>query len=217
MCESSPRPDRGEDAHAEMLTDSVANQQLRVPPEVTDRAWVVTQGEVCLAHEVIRSDREREVLQISGDGQGAPARVDRSAMLSHEPAEGEAHVGTHTRQATLIVDRLCKSFRSPKVVEDPLELAERDERDAQAEQQIDDLLDCRHLLWEMAQRGQRLLEDRHGDPVGRTGSGLLSCLPAVHHRAFPKFTAHRMVGEFLNALGEAVAIEPFHSLHDTGM
>jgi hypothetical protein len=63
--------------------------------------------------------------------------------------------------------------------QDALKIAERAERCAQGESDVDGLLECVALLQKMWEGAERLLEVPHGLAVGRPRYDLLPRLPAV--------------------------------------
>jgi hypothetical protein len=66
-------------------------------------------------------------------------------------------------------------------------------------------------------RGQGLLEERDGFAVGRSRPRLLSRLTQVGHRAVPQGPAHRMVGQPLDVLDQAVAVDRLDRFEDPGV
>src|SRR5438874_11352818 len=100
-------------------------------------------------------------------------------MVAHQNVE-LAEIGGHLPEPALVTQRLRETLGPEEVVEEPLELAVRNERTAQMEEEIDGLLGPHGAFGEMPQRGERLLEERRSfsvvRAVDRHGSRLPKCL-----------------------------------------
>src|SRR4029453_10388195 len=77
--------------------------------------------------------------------------------------------------------------------QDAPKVARGKERRGQAEPEIDGLLKCIGLLWQMWEGTERLLEILHGFAVGRSRHGLFPRLPAVRQGLSPHLTPQSMV------------------------
>src|SRR4029450_4676581 len=85
------------------------------------------------------------------------------------------------------------------------------------ESEIDRLLACMALLWQMREGTQRLLEGPHGLAVGRPRQGLLARLPTARQGLVPHLPPQGMVGHPFDLLDHPVPGERLKSLNNTGM
>ena len=69
-------------------------------------------------------------------------------------------------QPTRVVEGHREGLGLAQICQDVPTVAERTERRAQGEPEIDGLLACVTLLWQMLQGTERLLEIPHSPPVG---------------------------------------------------
>src|SRR5262249_31944543 len=120
-------------------------------------------------------------------------------------------------QSTRVVEGLREGLSLAESRQITPHIADRAERRAQSEVEVDGLLTCGALVRQMRESTERLLEVSHGLAVGRPRHGLLSRLPAVCQGLVPHFTPQGVVRQAFDLLGQSVGIENFHSVHDTGM
>src|SRR5216110_1632182 len=121
-------------------------------------------------------------------------------MVAHQNVE-LAEIGGHLPEPALVTQRLRETLGPEEVVEEPRELAERNERTAQMEAEIDGLLGPHGALGEMPQRGERLLEERRRFSVGRAVDRLGTGLPQILDRLLPAFALKSMVAQPFEMLG----------------
>src|SRR5215216_6206561 len=96
-------------------------------------------------------------------------------------------------------------------------LAERQERIAEVEAEIDGLLARLLMLRKMPQRDQRLLEAPYRLPVGRARGGLVTGLTEVREGLSPHLASEGMVREGFNLFIHMVGIQPFEGLDNPGV
>jgi hypothetical protein len=120
-------------------------------------------------------------------------------------------------ESPLIVKCPRQAFGFAEIADDPLEFSERKECSSQVEAQINGLLQPLAGLGQMLQGRQRLLEARHGLPVGRSrqcfGTGVMEVLD----RLLPQLTPRGMVGQPFDVLGQPVRIEAFDGADNAGV
>src|ERR671936_391384 len=90
------------------------------------------------------------------------------------------------------------------MVENPIELSEREQRAATGESQIDGRLTGLPGLGEVLVDGQRSVEMLDGLAVGRTPSRLRPCLAQVGESLLPRLASDRMMGQSLDLLDQPV-------------
>src|SRR5215470_5485653 len=135
-----------------------------------------------------------------------------------------------TSPARSVRSRACRSScRSPTDPEAPssgalglsyhrrLEFSERKECRSKVEAKIDGLFARLASLGEMPEGRQRLLEAAHRLPVRRTRTGLEAGLTQVGDGPFPHLTAHGMMREAFDVLGEPIRMGTFDRADDPGV
>src|SRR5262249_5152696 len=121
------------------------------------------------------------------------------------------------REAAAVAQCFGDRLRIAQVGEQAVELAEREERAAQVEADVDGLLGRLATGGHVSKRDQRLLEVAPCLPVGRARRRLLAGLPQVGHCRGPPFAAEGVVGESLDLLALPIGIERLDRLHDGGV
>src|SRR5215467_13737246 len=112
----------------------------------------------------------------------------------------------------MVVESHRQGFRLVQSHQDTAKIAERAERRAQGEPEIDGLLTRVTPAGEMLEGTERLLEVPCGLTVGRLCQGLLARLPAVRQSLVPYFPPQGMVRQEIDLLGRAFWGEPFEGL-----
>ena len=150
----------GQSRQAEALLEQRAVETRHVLLEVLHRPTIVPQAAVDMPQVVLRRDREANIPQVCGNRQGALAGREGAVRVACLPKMGE-QIGRDPPQPVLIAQGFGEGFGFLQVDEDPLEFAQRIERIAQVEAEINGLRLGVRTLWELVQRLQRLLEVRH--------------------------------------------------------
>ena len=163
--EPGSREHRRQSGQVESLTNQLALQQLRVPPVKLHRSRVVAQGEVRVAEAIVRHDPDAQLTNSLGEIECPLPRPDHTVMVTRQDVElGE--IGGHLSEPALAAEDLRESLGLEEVVAETRELAERRERAAQMEPEIDGLFDPDPALGQMLERGERLFEERDRFSVG---------------------------------------------------
>src|SRR3989441_4369293 len=140
----------------------------------------------------VRHDLELRVSQPARDGDSTLAHRNDRVEVTHQ-AVVLTHEGGHLPEPALIVQGRSLSLGVAEVIEDPFRLAERMQRVAEIEADIDCTLDHLAALRKVLEGAQGLLEACHGLPVGgarRCGTpGLLE----VPHRLLPRVSSESMM------------------------
>src|SRR2546425_11989067 len=111
------------------------------------------------AQAEIRIKLKSQISEGFGAGPRAPAQLDGSVMVAHQPQIG-AGIGQDLPEPTLVAERRGEGFGLPEAIEDSREFSERPERIAKVEPQIDDLLDGGTSFGQVLQSRQCLLKQR---------------------------------------------------------
>jgi hypothetical protein len=156
-----PRHHRGQRRHPEPLTAQSALQGRETLREEVDRAPIGAQDVVDPAQARARLNTEGHVIEALGEVEAALAEFNGAPMVSQMPDLGP-RIRRDPRSTMATIQRRGEGVRSSKIVEDPLELAERVERVAQVKAEIHSLLEHTPALREVLQRDQRLLEAGDG-------------------------------------------------------
>ena len=132
-------------------------------------------------------------------------------------AQPGPHVGENEAQPTLIPQLAGQDLGLLHVVQDAVVLTERRQDDPRVEPDIDRLGLGGRAIGQPSERPQRLLEGSPGFAVGRSRSCAHGRLTTVRDRLVPQLSSHRMVGETLGVLGQAVRVERLDHHHDACM
>src|SRR5206468_13004769 len=89
----------------------------------------------------------------------------------------------------------------------PFPLAERVERGAEVEAEVEGLGDRVGILWQPPERVERLLEAGSRLAVGRAHESLGAGLAQVAHRLVPDLALPRVVRQPLYVLGQAIGVQ----------
>ncbi len=116
-----------------------------------------------------------------------------------------------------IPERSGQGLGLAEVVEQPLDLAEADERSLEFEPEVDGLLARLGALGQMPQGAEGLLEAAHGLPVGGARDGLGGGLAQVRHGLRPHLPPQGVLREPLDVLAEAIGVERLDRRHDPGV
>ena len=116
-----------------------------------------------------------------------------------------------------IAERLGERQRLLEAVQVSTLLAERHQQLAQLEPDVDRLFHGRPGARQMAERRERLVEVCGGRRVRRAARRPRRGSAAPRHRLVPQLTLHRMMGEALDVVVEAVAVELPDRVHHRGM
>ena len=101
-----------------------------------------------------------------------------------------------------------------QVLGQPRELAERQQRRAQVEAQVDRLLGALLAFRQAAERRQRALQDVGGLAVGRAAQGLDAGLPEIDDGAVPEAADEGVMREPLDQFQLALRVDLLHGLED---
>jgi hypothetical protein len=156
-------------------------------PEAVDGPPIVTLGPVDVAEFLVRQ-RVRDAIAICrGQREGTLVGGDGLVVRAHD-AEMVGQKARKLSQSARVVEGFRQGLGLAEQHQDPPKLAERAERRAQGEPEIDGLLARGARLRQMRKGPERRLERPHSFAVGRPRDGLLFRLPAVRDRLVPHRT-----------------------------
>src|SRR5262245_34128195 len=197
--------DDRESSEAEALACPIT---LERPDDAQERclaAREISGGLMREAEEVVGYDVKGEIVDRSGD---------RSSALSEHPCFGQvtgepvmvARVRKRPSDSTLIAEGIGQALRFAQIAEAGLELTKREEGESKIEAQIDGLLQGLPRFRQVTQGTQRLLEARHGFPIGRTGQGSCPRLTLVRDRLVPDLAPKGVMREPVDLVDQAVRV-----------
>ena len=117
----------------------------------------------------------------------------------------------------MIIEGLSEGLGLAQICQDTPKIAERAERQAQGEPEVDGLLAGVARLRQMREDTERLLEVPHSLAVGRPLHGLLPRLPAVYQGLVPHLPSQSMMSEAFKLLDHPVPGERFKGRDNAGM
>jgi hypothetical protein len=140
------------------------------------------------------------------DGQDAKAGLERRPEMAglREPDDV---VVQRAAEAALVSDGLREGFGLVEEGPDPSWLAEREERVAEVEADVEGLGDPVGMLWQPPERLERLLEARGRLAMGRAHKDLGASLTQIAHRLVPDLALPRVVRQPLDVLDEAIGMQ----------
>jgi hypothetical protein len=184
--------------------------------EAHRRPTIVPQVAVDLPEVVLRHDREAHVLQVRRNRQGTLTAREGVVWFACLRIMG----GQKSRdppQPVLVAQGLSEGCGFPQVDEDPPELAQRIDRTAQVEAEIDGLHVGIMPLGEMLQRIERLLEGPRRFMIGRLRHGPGAGLATVGYGLAPHLTPQGMMRQPVDLVDASVSVEGFETLDNLGM
>jgi hypothetical protein len=113
----------------------------------------------------MRPGLEEDIPEVGSNRKGMLAHLDASVIVARQP-EIAGHVVGDRPQSTLIAKGFGEGFGLAQAFECLPEFAERLQRRAQLDSEIDRLLTCLARFWELLQGQERLLQVRHRLTVG---------------------------------------------------
>ncbi|HEU5322500.1 MAG TPA: hypothetical protein VFX28_16960, partial [Methylomirabilota bacterium] len=192
------------------LPESVQRQALR---DQRDRGLAVPDGLAALAPRQVHRAKipvgdnlDGDVRLRLADGHGATSSLDRRPEIVGPP-ELDRLVVQRAAEAALVADGLCEGFGLVEEGPHPSLLAERLERVAEVEADIEGLGDRVGGLWQSPERVERLLEAGGRLAVGRSHEDLGAGLAQVAYRLVPDFALPRVVRQPLHVLDEAIGVQ----------
>ena len=140
------------------------------------------------------------------DGQGATSGLERRREVAgvHEL---DRLVVQRATEAALVAGGLRESFGLVEEGPHPSKLAERHERAAEVEAEVEGLGDRVGMLRQPPERVERLLEAGGRLAVGRAQEDLGAGLAQVAHRLVPDLALPRVVRQPLHVLDEAIGVQ----------
>jgi hypothetical protein len=207
---------RGQPRQAEALMQQLAVETHHVFLEEIQRPTIVPQAAVDQPQVVLCRDRKADIPQVSGNHQGTLAGREGVVWFTLLQKMDEQK-GRDPSQPVLITQGLGEGCSVLQGDEHPPEFAQRHERSAQVEAEVDGLRLGVMPLWETLQRLQRLLEGRRRLMVCRLGHGPGSSLAAVGYSLVPYLTPQGVVGQSVHLLGQPVGIQLLHGHHNAGV
>jgi hypothetical protein len=173
-----------------------------------------------LAHAIPRQSEEgigehgdRRVVNLRGDGDGALAVFDGPLEVQHHIEVVCEERGDQTEPAA-VAQGVGELLRFGQMVEHSAEVAQRAQRVAQVEPQVDAPAYRLGSFWHVAERLERLLKIAHGRAVGRAGKGPGSRLSRIADGLVPDPAAKRVVGESFRVLRRALGTHLLDGRHD---
>jgi hypothetical protein len=193
----------GQSRQAEALLVPCAVETRHVLLEVFHRPAIVPQAVVDNPQVILRRHGEANIPQVCGNGQGTLAGREGAVRVACHQKLGE-QIGRDPPQPVLITQGFGKGLGFLQGDEEPPEFAQRVERIALREAEINSLLSGVLTLWELVQRLQRLLEKPHRLLIRRVGHGLGPSLAAVYHGLIPYLATQGVVCQSVDLLGQSV-------------
>ena len=185
-------------------------------PVAVDRSTIVPLALIGKAQELGRQ-RVQDALP-AGRGEGEGLLGSGNGLIIGPPGvEMEGQKARDLSQAMRVVEGGRERLGLAQHRQDPLQSAERAERRAQGEAEVDGLLAGRTRLRQMRQSAEGLLDVPHGLPVGRLRHGFLPRLSEVRHGFVPHLAPQRMGGQAFDLLAHVAPIEPLQGRNNAGM
>src|SRR4029453_4324060 len=157
--EESPCENRRADRDAEALVAALAGQELDDAPGAREASLIVAEEIVRDAEIGVRQNRDRRVTDLGGDLPGL-LTVHHGLIGPAGVGGGPGHQGVHKTLAPAIAKALGERLELVEHLEDPRELAERDQGAPEIEADVEGLIE-RALVDVMLERLERLVEVGH--------------------------------------------------------
>src|SRR5439155_20207966 len=146
-------------------------------PEAGGRPTIVALGMVSEAEALVGERLQDGLPAGRGERESTLGRGDGLVIRAHKVAmDGE--IDRDLAQPTRVVEGHREGFGLAQISHSTPKVTKRSERRAQGEPEIDGLLTCVALLWQMREGTERLLEGPHSLAVGRPCHRLLPRLAA---------------------------------------
>jgi hypothetical protein len=174
----------GQARQAKTLLEQCAVETRHVLLQQFYPSTIISQAAVGVSQVVLCRDREADILQVSSNCQGAMTGLKSGVRFAGLHKMG-SQIGCDPSQPVGIAQSLGESCGVLQVDEDLPEFAQRVERIAQREAEIDGPSEGVVALWEMLHGPQRLLKGCHRLSIGRPRQGLLPGLSKVGHGLIP--------------------------------
>ncbi len=189
----------GQERHAEALAREIALESLQIAAREIGGGAVLGHRVVGEGEEGIGGRLHRDVANASADRDRAPPVFRGQRQLQRHRVE-IGQEGGDQAEASRIVGAVGERLGLLEVVEHAPEVAQRRERVAQVEAEIDGQDAGLGGLGEMLERPQGLLEVLDGGAVGGAREGAPPCLAPIPHRLLPQLGPARMMREALDTL-----------------
>src|SRR5262249_48870549 len=141
---------------------------------------------------------------------GTLTGLDGVALPPGQPEE-MAQVGGAPCLARLVSDALGERQRLGQLVLHPVDGPEWQQGPSERAAKVDRARDGVAALWQVAERLERLLETRQRLPVGRMIICPVARLLREGHGLVPSLAAEGVMGQTVDVLGQAGAVEAFES------
>ena len=156
---------------------------------------IVAGNEVCLPQIKVGGNLQRKIAQIIGDCLGALGELTRLGRIVRLPEMG-AHVDGDPAQAPRIIERGGQLLGLAKVCEDCVQFAQRNERVAKVEAEIDLPLLRASALGKPGESDQCLLEPRDRFPIGGVSLSLGPGRSEIRDGLGPYLTEESVTSEY---------------------
>jgi hypothetical protein len=185
-------------------------------PEAVDRLTIVALELVGHAQGLVRQRLQDDIPAGRGEREGTLGGGDGLVIRTHI-AEMDGQKTRDLSQPTRVVEGRGEGFGLAQNRQNTPRVARRKECRTQGEPEINGLLTCGALLWQVGKDAERLLVVPCRLAVGRPCQGLLPRLPKVCQGLSPHLAPQGMVRQALELFGHPVPGERLKGLDDTGM
>jgi hypothetical protein len=153
-------------------------------PEVGDRLTIIALDLGGHAEGLVRQRLQGALPASYGERQDALSGGEGLVIPTHE-VEMDGQKARDLPQPTRVVEGCREGFGLTQSCQAAIPVARGQERRTQGESEINGLLTCVALLWQVRKDAERLLVVLYRFAVGRSCQGLLPCLPEVRQGLVP--------------------------------